>query len=211
MNRVLISFDSIIDIDLGLINMIKKDYNDANLFNIVHLNLPKKNLLYELVNRNNKNPLSAIIQNTYKDNIDNIYEQFLQKEYNNILDNSEPTDLFKLIDIYSKTNLISVNILCKNLYEKQIINKYNLRCGYVYYTDNNIDVSSYDSIYIKNYTDCGLLDNLFGKIIYICNYKFNFDKDNNIFKDTLSLSMDNINKISIIDIYNKDNLEKIIG
>ena len=120
-NNILVDFNMVVDTDLGLINMMKKEYNNTE-FVLSYINsMNDKIIIEQLLDRKEKNPLSIIIKDEYKDSIDNLYKEFLETEYDNILKYNTLTDIMNLIRVYINTGAVYITIICKNKSEEQFI------------------------------------------------------------------------------------------
>lgn len=203
MNNILIDFNLLIDTDYGLIKLIKTEYYENEFIDILLTKMRDKIILGELVSRKDKNPLYIALKKDYKDSADSLYKEFIESEYDSILKYSISTSLLELILTYIETNSCTVTVICKNKSEEQIINKYKLKS---IISDNyaNIDVSEFDSIYIKDYREVLQFKALKAKNIFIGNYRFNLEEDNYTPIKDVSLLVADINIISVIDVYNSN-------
>lgn len=212
-NNILVDFDLVVDTDLGLINMMKKEYNNSE-FVLRYLNSMKdKIIIDQLLEREEKNPLSIIIKEEFKDSIDSLYKEFTETEYDNILKYSSVTDIMHLITVYINTGTVHAVIICKNKSEEQLINNLNIpQLKVIVEKDKSkIDLSSYDSIFIKDYSDILKFNGVIAKNIFIGNYKFNLEDDNRIPLNDISLIVGKTNLVSIIDVYESNKYIKVKG
>lgn len=212
-NNILVDFNIVIDTDLGLINMMKKEYNNTDFVLDYINNMKDKVIIEQLLERTNKNPLSIIIKEEYKDSIDNLYKEFLEMEYDNILKHSSVTDIMNLMNTYINTGAVHVDIICKNKLEEQLINNLNIsQLKVIVEKDRSrIDLSDYDTIFIKDYSDILNFKGVIAKNIFIGNYKFNLEDDNRIPLNDISLIVGKTNLVSIIDVYESNKYIKVKG
>lgn len=203
MNNILIDFNLLIDTDYGLIKLIKTEYSENEFINVLLSKMRDKIILGELVSRKDKNPLYIALNKDYKESADSLYKEFIESEYDSILKYSISTSLLELILTYIETNSCTVTVICKNKSEEQIINKYKLKA---IISDNyaDIDISEFDSIYIKDYREILEFKFLKAKNIFIGNYRFNLEEDNYTPIKEVSLLVGDINIISVIDVYNSN-------
>lgn len=203
MNNILIDFNLLIDTDYGLIKLIKTEYSENEFINVLLSKMRDKIILGELVSRKDKNPLYIALNKDYKESADSLYKEFMESEYDSILKYSISTSLLELILTYIETNSCTVTVICKNKSEEQIINKYKLKA---IISDNyaDIDISEFDSIYIKDYREILEFQFLKAKNIFIGNYRFNLEEDNYTPIKEVSLLVGDINIISVIDVYNSN-------
>lgn len=212
-NNILVDFDIVIDTDLGLINLMKKEYNNTDFVLSYINNMKDKVIIEQLLQRKNKNPLSIVIKQEYMDSIDNLYKEFLETDYDNILKYSKVTDIMNLMNAYINTGSVHVEIICKNKSEEQLINNLNLPQLKVTVENDKskIDISVYDTIFIKDYSDIIKFKGLVAKNIFIGNYKFNLEDDNHTPLNDISLLVGRTNLVSIIDVYESNKYIKVKG
>lgn len=177
----LFDFQLLCDIDLGLYRLIKQDYYDRSIFdNGLFDSNDELFIRTILLYRKTTNPLFTFSRNdSLSDQEKNdIYQEFLDTEYTKILDLSTPTTILKMASISNNTNnIVNVTILCRSEEEERWIKKYNskLKCIIADYKD--LDISIYDTIYIKDIHILELLDqkSIIKKNIIFGNYSFNME------------------------------------
>lgn len=203
MNNILVDFDLLIDKDFGLIQLLKKDYSDNGFIDDIIFKMKDKILLGELLQRKNKNPLSIAFKKEYLQSIDSLYNEFIELEFDNILKYSLKTNILDLVKTYIETSSSVVTVICKNKSEEQFINKYKLK---TIICDNlsKLDISEFDSIFIKEYSKVTEFTNLSAKNIFIGRYNFNLEDDEYTPKEEISVLVADVNIISVIDVYNSD-------
>lgn len=215
-NTILIAFDMIADTEIGLIRMIKEKYNDESIFYPGILEMDDANLIYNLHMRKNDNPLFvAVKDDENQEQMDSYYNEFMEKEYDSILENSILTPILKLISTFISSNgIVNVDILCKNKQEEQYIKRIEglEKCGVIIQDDySKVDISKYDGIYIKVFKDILKFKNLTTKTIFLANYKFNLKETDNdgieVPLPEVSIEIVSSNVLKIIDIYSIDKLE----
>ena len=208
----LIPFNLVVDTDLGLIKMINKKYHDKNTFHTGLLSAPIKQLVYLLYTRKHYNPLSVIMRDT-TDTVamDDFYNEFMEKEYVSILENSVTTDVHNAIRLFNQSEgIIRTTILCKNQKEEDVIKKLDIGSDVDVvigdYRDANISV--YDPIYFKNFRDAiPVADRIAGKNIYIANYEFNYTytpEESRVLLPDVSILLLDQNLAKVTDIYKID-------
>lgn len=178
----LFDFQCLCDIDIGLYRLIKKDYYDRSIFdnNLFDSN-DDRFIKTILLSRTKFNPLFIFCkQNKLSDeNIDNLYQQFLDEEYDRILELSEPSAFMTVASAANsiKNKLVNVTILCNNKKEVDWVSKYNykLKCIIDEYKDFKLD--KYDTIYIKDIYNLIQFnqESLKNKNIIIPRYVFNLE------------------------------------
>lgn len=212
----IIPFDLVIDTDYGLIQLIKDKYYDRNIFNGILEVADRKDLISFLYCRKNKNPLyDFVLDIDDHDTINSLYEEFMEKEYANVLKKSEPTEFYTAVTFFNKSDgAITPIIMCRNKLEESFINALckiediNPPLPTIIGDYDTIDITAYDPIYFKYYTDSlKCIDKLKGKNIYIANYGFNFvyeEENDKVLLPDISLLLLDQNIAKITDIYSID-------
>lgn len=219
----LLAFNTIVDTDVGLIRLIAMQYRDSSIFNLDYLNkdLTIKKLVQDLYNRENMNPLT-ICSDLKQEELNELYQDFMNTKYSEILKLSILTELFGMISIWKKYGGISTTILCSSQQEYEYldfflalknVNKVVMEKGW----RNNFPqyiFKSYDDKYINFITS----QLVYNSTVYIANYKFNdvgeikegqevSDSQLRIMKsDTYKKIQAGRSIIKMIDIYNKEKL-----
>lgn len=179
--NVLVPFELMIDTDMGLIKLLEFDYNNDEYFYPGILNAGEEAQQYLLNTRKNKNPLSIACKKDDQELIDDLYNQFMEKEYDQILMLSCNTNLVDLANVLkiSADQVIRLTVLCKDIREKKLLEHRKISlfrtlvCNY-----EAVDLSKYDTIYVKDAQDLDKFKkSIFRKNIYIANYGFNVTMD----------------------------------
>ena len=206
----LFDFQLICDTDMGISNLIKRDYYDKDVFDNTIFQSKDKNFLKEkLVCRKLFNPLHLFCKKgIMKDEeIDDLYREFLEKEYKTILQLSIPTAVMQFVSMSNKLQqTIHPVILCKNQDEVDWIKQHDsdLKCIIADY--ENFDISKYDTIYLKDIYTLLLFNqsSINKKNINIGRYAFNFD----ILKENMEVPILEVaknyylkNQFYLIDVY----------
>lgn len=210
MNNILVDFNLLIDIDFGLIKLIKEEYSDNDFIDNIILRMRDKVIIGQLIDRQDKNPLSIVLKKEYRDSMDSLYKEFIENEYNSILKYSVCTSLLDLMITYTETSTCTITVICKNKLEEQIINKYKLKT--ILCNDfSEIDIKEFDSIYIKDYSKITEFKGLKAKNIFIAKYKFNLEEDIYTPLNDISILVADINIVSVIDVYESSKYVKLEG
>ena len=118
----LFSFHSIYDIDIGLVNLIKEKYLDEKVFDLAFFQQPKLKIISDMYTRKNSNPLTVFAHpNISIEDLDDYYNQFLQKEYEYIYENCVSTEVLNYIKLFENDKDYDPSILCYNDYEVKIV------------------------------------------------------------------------------------------
>lgn len=209
----LIPFECVVDIDMGLVKLIKYEYRNKEYFFPGILDGPDDCVEHELLIRKNRNPL-VVPTNLMKVNektLDEWYKQFIEKEYNNIIELSTSTSLADFIKLssFNTDKILKTTILCNTEEEAQVIKNRSINQTNIVIADRDgFDVSKYDALYLKDVYDIECYTGVIGKSIYIANYGFNLldnDESDDIVLDyTPLIKYLDDNEIRVYTVYNLD-------
>lgn len=177
----LFDFQALCDTDLGLYRLIKRDYYnedlfDKDLFNSTNLDFIKIMLLTRI----KFNPLFIFCNKGVltDEELDDLYMQFLNEEYDNILELSPYTSIMNVAAVSNSVNkIVNATVLCKSQKEVDWVHKYTNKLNCIISETKNFNLTDYDTIYIKDLYDLLLFDQdtIDMKNIIFSNYKFNLE------------------------------------
>ena len=174
-NNILIPYDCIVDEDSGLLRVIREFYSNDTVFFMDKIDSDQK--IEELIlNEKYENPLDLILQPDYKDKADDFYLQFYEEEYDNILDLSFMTLLYKFVLLVRSNKLSRITFLANDEAEKDSLEilfgkDTDIVLGYI----DEINLDDIDTIFIRRVSDIENFENIRGKNLYVLNYNFNFE------------------------------------
>ena len=171
--KILLPFETVIDIDIGLWNIIKYQYNNHAFFLERLINTSEANQKYFMMVRDNRNPLLTLLTEPSEELADDFYSQFMEQEYDNILELSPNTDICKMLDSMKrdKSSIIRATILCKDEKQKHIIETRNIQHDSIIISDyNRVSLKDYGTIFVKDIKDLDKYRIVEGKTIYVANY-----------------------------------------
>lgn len=211
----LISFYTIVDIDVGLIRLIKREYLNPSAFDIEFFKRPLINIIHDLYYRKMQNPIYLFAKdNIEKEKIDQYYSDFLNEKMDDILDLSVTTAMEDLIELFADSSEIIPTILC---YTEEQINILNNTDKYKKYTKVLLrDLGktmkySYTQYYFNLISEAEYFLDAKNKSFYFstCGRNLNED-DSDIIESSIigSLISKSLNQVSLIDLYNKKELER---
>ena len=182
----LFDFQSVCDIDFGLYKLIKEEYYDRDIFNNYLFDSDDDRFIRTvLLSREYFNPLFIFCKKDVLTGteMDDLYQEFLEKEYDKIISLSTPTTIMEIATISNSLNkMVNVTILCATPKEAEWVKNHNhkLKCVISDYKD--FDLTSYDTLYIKDiYTLLAFKqDTLINKNIIFPRFIFNLEKSKNI-------------------------------
>lgn len=218
--KVLIDINMIIDMDFGVLNLIRSDYLDKDVFDVewFHNNSKIRDMVLSLYTRESINPLDLCCKNIILQSVkDDLYNEIISTKKEEVLKVSMLTELYKVLQSYKISGDVSVGIMytddeelkvLKELPNTKSLPKYSI---FELSSDSKL-VNSYNQFMVKDINSdyIELLSDsiVFDKTIYIGNYSFNIDKKNKSLiptKNILNLiKMRNI--LRIIDLYNMTEL-----
>ena len=208
-NRILVEFDFLIDLDLGLFKYIKAEYNNPNFVdqNIIRMH-NEKEIIQMMIDRECINPLEILIPNM--DTLD-LYNDIMNNHMDGLLKYSKACDIFGLmITFLREASSLEITVLCKSKIESDFIKSLNNRLDTVVYNNyKNVPVNNYTVLYIKYYPSALQYNSIEGKHIYISNARYNMEPDYNIPTIAISGLIGDVNIIHMIDMYRNIKVERI--
>lgn len=209
----LIPFNCLIDTDFGLLALISKSYLDTSIFNIEFFNENKEisKLVKSLYFREEENPLSiCLLDNNYANDL---YTDFMNQKYDDILKVSLTTEVYNVIELYKIYGDIRPTIVYKTESEKRLLDHLKVTKTTQKIQIDEVNFDLYNQFYFKSVNDnyCNKISKYVNtKMVYIANYKFNLDSDNNVKENKNTLLMNiNRNKFMLFDIYNRSTFLEI--
>ena len=211
-NRVLYEFQAVIDIDIGIAQLMNEEYNNPEFVNTKMLGLSLQEYKAIFLNRIYENPLMGFLKRDFWSEADSLRkDQMIENPevYNRILTASPGTAILLMIESIAKEASagLSSTILCRNETEVQFVEDHIKSAKAVLSDDfyfTNFDVSDYDTIFVKSIRTPSMFANMEGKNLYVLKYRFNMDESA---KTTLDKSYCkryalSANEIYLIDVYN---------
>lgn len=174
--NVLVPFNLLVDTDMGLIKLIQFEYHNTTFFYEGLLNATIEEQQFLLIRRTNPNPLSVILQEDVRGEADNLYNQFMEKEYDKIIKLSTNTSIANLAVLLrvTKDQVVRITVLCSCEEEIKLLRARGIHQNKtIIGKPEDISINDYDTIYLKNIQDIRLYRNVYKKSIYVANYGFN--------------------------------------
>ena len=221
--HTLISMNALVDIDIGLIKLIREQYLDPSVFNVELLSSAS---IIDVINttymRTDQNPLYDFASITDKKTLDEYYVEFFTTVYNDIYDRSTYTDILHLIDLFIDTNEMDVSILYYNDYALSQFKK-DQENGVLSpdvefvnaKTARTKDLDNFDQFYFRSIYELDKLqlsDLKRSKTFYISSFRPNYYPENLQLRKTEALNALTTSKLyhsfAIFDIYNSSIFHK---
>lgn len=196
-SNILCDFESIVDLDLATVYYIATHIKNVDLIDTNILKASSNSAIRNLLLfRSNKNPLSIIIKEEYKDSLDKLYKDLMEKHEQEILDICTFNDIARYIKtLYTTGKLVNITVNCETELQLEYAKKNMPELNSVL---NETNISNYNTLFIKYSSNLLKFGEIEEKKIYIVNAMYNYN--NLIFKPEILLIMD-INKICTIDLY----------
>ena len=177
----LVQFNSIVDLDKYIIYYILNKYPRSKYIKDEAYGYTDYYVDILLMQRREKNPLSIIFKNDYKDQIDNLYSELLLKKKDMLKD---VIFLTSICDPFRVMSDYEAYINCKDDDEIEICNRIFDKCTNISLIENEVSLIKYFNIILKDIDDILLFEEPYtGKSIYIWNYPMNYenyDMNNNL-------------------------------
>ena len=210
----LISFDTIFDLDIGLIQLIYSEFLDPKIFNIEFFQRDLIDIIRDIYHRRDMNPL-YICSNQGVDHLllDEYYQQFMNEYKPEIVYNSVSTAVLEMIKLFNQSKDIVTTILCKDEIEVEMVkNEYDFPNNKIALLDklSMNDRKSYNQYYFKYVEDVALFSAFKAKTYYFSTIRLNLNKDESDLKesdyiDEIILRGNNINIFNLYDLERKKN------
>lgn len=174
-------FQSVCDTDLGLYRLIRKEYYDKSIFRKELFETNDLAFVKAMIlTRSKFNPLSVFCKDNVlkEEEMNDLYEQFLEEEYDKILELSSPTTILSLASTSNNLNkMVNVRILCKSKNEVKWISKYTTKLKCIISPYKDFDLKKYDAVYLKDiYTLLQFKqDSIDKKNIILSKFNFNLE------------------------------------
>lgn len=209
--KPLVPFNCLIDTDVGLIELIKDDYRSPDIFDIGLLDSfpSNKGIINTLYRRTTRNPLIPFMVN--KEDIEtanDLYVQFITKEYKSIIERSVVTGLYRLLHYFTLSEEIAPMISYSNDIELEFIHNDIVmkKVKEVNIEDITTLCVNMDMFFFKDLWDVYLQKSvsiLKSKNIMILDYGYNFNSNKELeISDQSTIAEMNRCRFSIINAYN---------
>ena len=226
----LFDFNTLFDIDFGIMSLIGSEYLDSSIFNMEWFKQHSTNrsMVKALYERVDSNPLiQSSLPGIDNKELDELYKSFIDDKeiYSKILNKSMPTELYNLFETYTVVGDIFPYVCYKNNEELEFLKKFNAfsKLGderFVKLDSFIMNQDKYSEIlqfYAKSCDDMfmtavasmlhSIKDGIF-RTVYIADYVFNRQDENKLKATTSVLDIvANDHYIRTVDIYVRSRLE----
>lgn len=208
----LISFHTIVDIDVGLIRLINTEYLNKEVFEESFFKRRLWDIIKDLYHRKESNPIFLFAKDiNNREILDQYYKEFLELRLDDILDRSVTTEMINLISYFNESSEINPVILYYNDNQKRILEDLSIldKNQKISLEDAKRNKESFSQFYFKLVEEAEPFSKILAKTFYFSTHALNLSEDNNDIKD--SAIIDDIikvgNAISFFDLYRKDLLK----
>ena len=121
--NALVPFNVLVDTDMGILKLIEYEYHNEDFFLPGILNTSEINQRYVLATRSVSNVVEALLSVEDKELAEDLYKQFMEKEYDQILKLSCNTAICDLTLLLKKNinQVIRVTVLCEDEKQKKLV------------------------------------------------------------------------------------------
>ena len=206
--KLAIGFDTIVDEDFGLIQLVFNQYLDTSVFDVSKFQRSVPQIIRSLYTRKEINPLfSFTLPDIDKDKIDEYYKEFLEKEYPAILDNAIGTAMQDYTTMVYNSKEFDITIFCYNQTQLEFISGIDEFKSIRKIIVSNDSFSDTNQIYFKYIHQSYFLKDRVGGRLYYSTIGPNLNDSNSDLKSTEE--MDIMKKRNYIYLYSMYDLNKL--
>ena len=201
-NKILCTFDSLYDYDSAVIKFVLLNYKNSFFIKEESYKYTNFYIHYLLANRKEQNPLSIIIKNEYKDQIDNLEEEIYKDHNDKIMTLIKPSNVFDILQLLKKESNYSITVECKTEIESKVLNS-NKEFNGGTVIGRKEDTDPYFTFIFRDYTNLFGRNAFKGKTIYFWDISKNYDvfeNDQKLFNTNI-ISLMGINIVKMISPY----------
>lgn len=211
--KVLTEFDAVIDVDLSMLKLVQRKYNNPKFIDPEVMSLSLHDVKERLLNRTNENPLSICIKD--KELCTKIYNEIMDTQFDDMMEYASPTGVMKLMTVYNRNNGADVHILCADQKEADIVHLFDSHLDTIIKKHDEINPEDYDCYFLKSATRVFVFKGQFkSKHIFVMDYMYNMDigPDNNLYPSiVVSQALLPYNRLGLVNVYEKkENIKHII-
>lgn len=206
----LISFYTIVDTDIGLMNLIHNEYLDKTVFDETFFDKDFYDKIYSLYRRKEKNPLLVFAKD--KSNVellDSYYKEFIETCESKILSYSITTEILSLIDTFNISQEIVPVILCYSEDQMKILEdepKLSKNRKVLLSSLSESEKKAFTQYFFRDMEEIEPFKECIAKTFYISSRDINLNDESSDIKDDhiIEVLLKNRNNINIFDMYKKE-------
>jgi hypothetical protein len=206
--KLAIAFDTILDEDFGLIQLVYNQYLDPSVFDIEKFKRSVPDIIETLYMREERNPLlSFTLPNIDKEKVDEYYNEFMNTQYEAILDNAIGTNMQNYIHMILSSREFDITIFCYNKNQLNYLNNIDefKSIRKVIY-NNNFD-KEINQYYFKYVEQSFFMKDVVGCHFYYSTIRQNLNDDKSDIKDTDETRI--MKKTNYINLYSLYDIDKM--
>lgn len=210
----LISFNTLVDTDVGLVQLIKNEYLNQTIFDKSFFDQPFLQIISDLYYRKDINPLLLFAKNKQNEDLEDYLSEFSTYKKDQILSLSVTTEFINLVRLFNNSSEIYPIILCYNEEQRIILNDDEIlgKNKKVLLSElKEKDKQMFTQFYFKYIEEAEPFSHLVGKTFYFSNCGLNLnDNDSDIRESDIikTIIKGAKNQISLFDLYNKEKIGK---
>jgi len=213
----LIPFSCIFDIPVGLIILISKEYRAGDIFNIEKIDSllkDRRDLIFYLYQRRLENPLLEFMIHPNFEEAEDMYKQFMNTRYKDILNNCVHTGIYELCLLLKDNNDIDLGIYYTRKEELELLES-DPELQSIHFLDGRElieKIDNFSQFFINTLYGSfivGLMKRLTHRNIYVLDYKYNFNEDGEFVDAPSVIAFESErNTLNIINAYDISRLRK---
>lgn len=177
--RQITTFDSVIDIDFGLIRLVLDEFNNPEylISGIDYLSKDLTTLRVLLASREIENPLSIVFKKEFHDSIDDLRRELYEEYYDQIISLSGETSITRLIAASALPNkqVVENTIICNSDKEVETLVKWGIKAKGIVRQGEETVPSEYSDFILKRFSDLTIYEPIRGHNIFFLEYPFNLE------------------------------------
>lgn len=206
--KLAIGFDTIVDEDFGLIQLVFNHYLDPSVFNIEKFKRSVPEIIKDLYTREEMNPLlSFTLPDIDRNTVDEYYKEFLDTQYSAILDNAIGTNMQNYLDLIVDSKEFDITIFCYNKTQLEFISNIDEFKSIRKVLFDKEDFSEINQIYFRYIHQSYRFKDRAGGRFYYSTIGPNLNENKNDLKSTEEMDiLKKRNYIYLYDLYDFDKL-----
>lgn len=208
------SFKTLVDLDMGLVNLVMTKYNDADTFDFSPLvNYTYQDIISLVYFRPMENPLYPFLTE-YTDEkiefVDKCYKEFKETKEKDIIDIGVITEIPNLISTYSKSGGMKPVIFYYNEDQLSLLNEMTILDHIEKIRVEDISMNRFSQFYLMDCEEAEFIQTARYKTIYFASHQRNMDRLEADLKEdkTLFTLLGNHNQFNIFDVYKQEIINK---
>ena len=199
-NTILVDYPCLVDTDFGVVAYLISHYAKSMYFKEGYQDWTKYFIHCNVLSRKHINPLSAILKEEYFDQMDSLYQEILDKHWDEVIQLSSKTDISRIINTTYNYAGYRIMVNCRNQIEAIHIKKAKPDWDSVIKSAGD---RSYFCYFVHDLDDwvAGFRYKVQAKAIYVYYHKPNFINMKEKFMNKSAMPIIRFNEMKIIEPY----------